>query len=79
VVSGGGQWCLGSPDGNYLIYSENADEPIRISLPAQAAAFRANWIDRASGQISASQELVGPIISTRAKTNVLWIERSANE
>jgi hypothetical protein len=76
LVSGASQWCLSNSDSDCLIYLENTRGQIRIALPVQVAAYRANWIDRASGEITAIEDIGkdGPTI-LRSRTQVLWIER----
>lgn len=75
VVSGSGQWCLAGSEGDYLIYTERVDDSVTLTLPARGAAYRAHWIDRVTGGITASDNLVasGPV-PLAAKTNVLWVE-----
>jgi hypothetical protein len=76
VVSGGGKWCLGDADGDYLICMEKQGEAITVEPSSQAARYHAHWINRDSGEILASDEIldIRPI-RLNAKTGVLWMER----
>jgi hypothetical protein len=80
IVSGRGRWCLSGPDGDYLIYSETTDEPVRITLSGEAELYRANWIDRQSGEIVATENIDSRTpAQLRCKSNVLWIERLVSD
>jgi hypothetical protein len=76
IVSGRDRWCLSGPASDYLIYSETTDEPVRITLSGEAEMHRANWIDRQSGEIVATENIgSGTPAQLRSRSNVLWIER----
>jgi hypothetical protein len=76
IVTGKGQWSLGSTTGDYLIYVENSNAPLNIQLSGRAESFRLHWIDRARGVDTIGQVITpNDPLTLRPNSTVLWLER----
>ncbi len=76
VVAGSGQWCLGSSDGDCLIYSESAEGSITLHLPTMEARYHLRWIDPETGEVTDGGELSadGPQ-QIELQSRLLWVTR----
>jgi hypothetical protein len=78
IVAGPGQWCLGAPGRDLLIYTEHANEPIELTLEPELVSYRAHWIDAKTGEDTTGEEVTAARpLKLPAKSNVLWLERTS--
>jgi hypothetical protein len=77
-VDGDGQWCLADSDQNILVYTQSIGTDIELTAPRKSN-WRVHWIDAASGEVESGEDVAAtPQFTLRAKTNVVWLERSEN-
>jgi hypothetical protein len=70
------QWMLARPDGDYLIYADSIDDPIKVELSESRAGYQVTWIDATSGAITKGDVVDGGgLVNLKTKTNVVWISR----
>jgi hypothetical protein len=79
IVSGRGQWCLGRPGGDYLIYAEDRAQTLNVNLPGPPARYRVHWIDRSGDMTSSSNVTADRPVRLRPQANALWLERIGGE
>jgi hypothetical protein len=78
--SGRGQWCLGRPGGDYLIYVEDRSDTLNVNLPGPPARYRVHWIDARSGETTSGGEVTtGRPLRLRPQASAVWLERTAND
>ena len=76
-VTGDGQWCLTGQGRDYLIYTEHPGSNLNVHLPSELAAYRVHWLNPKTGDLTTGEEVqAGRTLSSPAKTNVLWLERT---
>lgn len=79
VVTGSDQWCLASPDGDYLVYTSSTEGPLDVHVLTAPATYRVRSIDVRTGEVVATDLVrAETLLSLSPKTNALWITR-ANE
>jgi hypothetical protein len=74
IASGEGNWCLASPSGDCLVYTEHREDTLTVKLPTAHAAYQPLWIDARTGEINAGEEIaVDEPVRLQPKSNVAWL------
>ena len=74
-------WCLAEPNQTYLVYCLRAGE-VRLNLEDVDGAFRAQWFNPRTGEITAEDQVIPSnsvtLNAPDAQDWVLWLERETN-
>lgn len=80
LAKGGHVWCLANKQGDCLLYTERLGELLELRLPSVPSDYRGQWLDINTGKLSpAVLPNISQSLQLRAKTNVLWLQRTIGE
>jgi hypothetical protein len=80
ITRGDNQWCLANKDGEFLIYTDRADESIALTLPDEGARYRIRVIDPNTGDVTDRGEVAADRqTSLQLKSDLLWFSRLSSK